>query len=225
MMRTHRKFEASRPRALVEDCPVRHLLVLLVLMLITQAVPALSPWPWRLIVPIAGSFAIMWIVSSCRLRPAWLWIGNMRGAPLALTLAMIVLSPIVLYGWYYLASPDLSNLAGRLPSGSVLQIVFAGVTFVLVNALSEEIICRGIIQEGLDSRFGVQHGWWMQGIVFGSLHWVGVPQGLAGVFLSGAFGLAAGWVRREAKGLGLACIAHVCADTAIFVLLVSTRTG
>ena len=58
---------------------------------------------------------------------------------------------------------------------------------------------------------------------FGYGHMQGYPPGPAGAVLAGIFGLAIGWLRVVASGIGLPFLVHVAADMTVFILLV--RSG
>ncbi len=203
--------------------PIRHALILLGLMLATPLLPVINRWPWGLIFVVCVSSAVIWAVPSWRYKPDWLGWGKISRVTVLASILSILVSIAGLLLWYCLCSPNLSEIAKRIPSGNAAQMIVMGAIFACLNAVLEEIVCRGILQDALTARFGVEHGWWLQGLVFGSLHGSGVPQGWIGVFLASIYGIALGWIRQHSKGLGLCCLVHVCTDAAIFALLAATK--
>ncbi len=205
--------------------PIRHALLLFGFLLLTSVVAPLQRWPLPLLLPILLSSLVVWSTPSLRYRPDWLNLGRVNRPPLALSVVALLLSPALILAWYRLTSPNLFALSSQIPRGSVLAVILAGGVFALVNSVSEEVICRGVLQQALTARIGANASWIVQGVIFGCLHANGVPQGVLGMVLASAFGIVLGWIRQESGGIGLCCTIHFCTDAAIFALLVATRNG
>ncbi len=203
--------------------PIRHALILLGLMLVTSLLPMLNRWPWGLMFAVGISFGIVWAVPSWRYQPDWSGFGKINRVIVTLSVLTVLASVAGLLIWYHVCSPDLSEIAKQIPVATGVPLLLMGGIFACMNAMLEEIVCRGVLQDALTIRFGVKHAWWLQGLVFGSLHGSGVPQGLIGVVLASFYGMALGWIRQHSKGIGLCCVVHICTDAAIFALLVAIR--
>lgn len=93
---------------------------------------------------------------------------------------------------------------------AALVVLFAG-----FNAISEEILWRGVIQLALLSRFSVQIAIPIQAVSFGVAHLFGYPRGLDGVVMTFAFGLGMGVLTYVYKSVGPAIVGHFVADVAI----------
>lgn len=203
--------------------PIIHALLLWGLVLLSPLFPILNQWPWGLLFPVGVSAGILYAIPSWRYRPDWLRVGKCDRITLLTAALTMLLSVAGLLLWVRLCSPDLSLLSRRIPSGNLGQILLMGSVFACLNAILEEILCRGVLQEALTVRFGERHGWWLQGVLFGCLHGQGVPQGVCGVALASVYGIILGWLRRHSHGIGIDCLVHVSTDAAIFALLIATK--
>lgn len=106
-----------------------------------------------------------------------------------------------------------------LLSGALWPLVPAILVAALANATAEELVFRGMLQRALIGYGGVGAGLWIQGLVFGLVHWgasiglVGsLPIALATGFVSVYWGRAA----YETRGLALPIAAHCMADVVLF---------
>jgi membrane protease YdiL (CAAX protease family) len=103
-------------------------------------------------------------------------------------------------------------------SGTLLPLLTGVLLASLVNATIEEIVFRGLMQPAFIAAAGLTAGLWMQGLVFGLLHWgmtvgflAALPMSLAIGFGSIIWGKAA-W---ETRGLAWPIAAHAMIDIAI----------
>lgn len=94
-----------------------------------------------------------------------------------------------------------------------------GVYFSLLNALLEELVFRGILQDALEAQLGSTSALLLQAACFGLAHYQGYPMGALGVVLSGIYGLLLGGLRNWVGGLAAPIMVHVCADATIFALV------
>ena len=217
------RHNATMPEDSQNGYAIRHLLILLGLMLVTPFVPLLSRWPWGLLFAVGGSFGIVGAVPLWRYKVEWSRFGEIRRVTASVSVLTALVSMAGLWVWYRVCSPNLAEIAKQLPTGNGVPLIVIGAMFACVNAFLEEIVCRGVLQDALDARFSVQHGWWLQGLVFGSLHGAGVPQGWIGVIMASLYGIALGWIRQHSKGIGLCCAVHLSTDAMIFALLTVLR--
>ncbi len=111
------------------------------------------------------------------------------------------------------------NVAFRpLRSGALLALLVPILVSAVANASAEELIFRGIIQPTFIRLGGIAAGLWMQGALFGLMHWgtsVGV---LAALPVSLAIGLGSvtwGKAALETGGLGWVIFAHALIDVAV----------
>ena len=178
-------------------------------------------WPFAVLVPLAGYGLVVRLVPPLRGSTRWVRRGRMDRSVLWLTLLTVAISSAGLLTWFFLMDPDLGRFARALPSGGPLVLLPIGFGFALLNAVLEESVYRGILLEALDSTIGRA---WMplliQALVFGSVHFRGVPDGWTGVTMATAYGLMLGVIRRQSRGMVGPIAAHVCADAVVFCMLV-----
>lgn len=181
---------------------------------------SLAHWPWYFLTPLALYAALVLAIRPLR-RSVLLRSGRFDRLTLGATAGIILVSSTALVLYQYLFQPDLVELAEHLPIRSAMPLVVAGAVFAVGNAVMEEIIFRGVLQDALVSQVGRSAGVAVQAVVFGLGHAGGYPPGEIGVVLAGLYGLLLGILREWSSGLGAAIIAHVCADATIFVIVVN----
>lgn len=142
----------------------------------------------------------------------WGWIAVVGGV-----------TPVALLGWVALLRPDLADVVASygVRDRPLALLVAGAAAFAVVNAVLEELLWRGVLQDRLAALFGSAVAIALTGIHFGLAHWNGVPRGPAGVLLAGAWGMMLGALRRHARGLAAPVIAHVVADTTIAAILLA----
>ncbi len=107
---------------------------------------------------------------------------------------------------------------GPLRSGALLALAPALLLSAVANAAAEEFVFRGLLQPAFIRLGGVAAGLWMQGALFGLMHWgtsVGV---LAALPVSLGIGLGSvmwGKAALETRGLGWVTVAHTLIDIAV----------
>jgi membrane protease YdiL (CAAX protease family) len=85
----------------------------------------------------------------------------------------------------------------------------------LTNALSEEIVTRWSIAEGLTGH-AARYAPWVSAAVFGSVHYLGIPGGLIGSIMAAFLAWFLTRSIQDTKGIGWAWIIHVAQDLLIF---------
>jgi uncharacterized protein len=108
---------------------------------------------------------------------------------------------------------------GYVPNLPPALLVLAAAAFVVVNALLEEVIWRGVLQDRLAPLFGPTAAIVLQAVSFGVAHAHGVPRGVVGVILAGTWAVMLGALRRHTRGLLAPFVAHVVADVTVAVLI------
>jgi len=104
---------------------------------------------------------------------------------------------------------------GGVGWSSWLLALAVAVPLSLTNALTEELITRWAIVESM-------HGPWaryapgVSALVFGSVHWFGIPGGPVGALMAGFLGWLLARSIQDTRGIGWAWIIHVCQDILIF---------
>jgi len=192
--------------------------LLLVLLPLPLAVPALAQWPWHFLAPLLAYGVLVAIVPPLRRSLHWLSCGRLDAPVLLTTAGVILLTSTVLVLFEKLFQPDLQALRAHLPAGNVLLI---GGLFVLLNAAMEEALFRGVLLDALESQLTPGAALLAQAVVFGLAHYQGFPEGPVGVVLAAIYGLILGALRTWAGGLAAPYLAHVAADATIFAIIVA----
>ena len=184
--------------------------------------PALLTWPWYLLLPVASYAAIVSSIPALRRSVPRLSAGRIGGSPLAVAVALAILTSAVLVTFHVLFHPDVSALAASIPVAALQNRVLAGVCFSIANALLEELIFRWVLYEAISAEWGAGMAIGATSLLFGLGHLQGYPPGLLGAFMAAAFGLALALLRCWTGGLGLTVGCHVFADATIFCILFSS---
>ena len=192
-------------------------------------------WVWK--IPTAGFFIPLLLTALCcapfaRLRSEfnWLKLGKLDQVVTALLLITSLVSALSLILWAlwtnYLgvASQMIAPLKAA-PRWFTLPILVP--SFALGNALAEELVFRGIIQDSLEKNFPHKPhlSLMLQASAFAAAHFqAGFPNGKAGYTMTFIYAVVLGWLRRRSGGLLAPYIAHVVADLVIGFTLVLLRS-
>ncbi|MXY77254.1 MAG: CPBP family intramembrane metalloprotease [Acidimicrobiia bacterium] len=169
-----------------------------------------------------GLAVVAYVVAAARVP--WLrevapwrrvWSCNLRQG--AVGAAVGLGAGLVLWAWYDGRPEQLADIVEITRDWSIWTLASVGVLAAVVNAVVEEAVYRGIVQDSLERvlRPGVT-ALVMQAAVFAALHFPsGILQGLAGVGLAFLYGLMLGLLRRRSGGLAVPVIAHTVTDLVI----------
>jgi membrane protease YdiL (CAAX protease family) len=103
-------------------------------------------------------------------------------------------------------------------TGALLVLAPAILVSAITNAAAEEFIFRGLIQPVFIRIGGIAAGLWMQGALFGLMHWGASVGVLAALPVSLGIGLGSvmwGKAALETRGLGWVTVAHALVDIAV----------
>ncbi len=154
----------------------------------------------------------------------WLRVGALDGRTLVATAALSALSTMALLVYTVALRPDASDLRAQLPVKLAAGVLIAlGAGLALVNALTEELAYRGVLQHALEREVGAGPlALLAQGLAFAAPHYAhGYPRGPIGVALCAIYGVLLGVLRRRAAGLLAPTLAHFTADLTIFAVVIS----
>jgi membrane protease YdiL (CAAX protease family) len=183
--------------------------------------PGLMRWPWHFALPLLGYAAVVVVIPPLRRTFAWLHAGHLGRRVLAVSGGIILIASAALVLFQAVFVPDLAHLRAQFPDVTGGRLVLFGVYFSLLNALLEEVVFRGVVQDALESQFRPITALLLQAIIFGIAHYQGYPMGILGVVLAAIYGLMLGWLRNWAGGLAAPVLVHVFADATIFALVVA----
>ena len=171
---------------------------------------------------------LMWVASRWVpvLEPSMGWLPRGHYTPLTwlLTGITVAVAGTGLALWarwtdeFGQSTLEMIATARRLPA---VTLVVAVALFVIVNAVTEEVAYRGIAFEAA-ATFQPIAAVAAQAVAFGTLHVAGFPAGVVGVGLAFAYGLMLGLLRHLTGGLRLPVIAHMGADAAIALVVMTT---
>jgi membrane protease YdiL (CAAX protease family) len=193
--------------------------LLLVLLALPAFIPGLARWPWHLLTPVLIYGGIVAVVPPLRRSLDWLRVGRLDGRILAVSAAIVLISAAALVLYYLVFRPDLQYLAEHLPTGTGMTLLLAGAFFSVTNAVLEEIVFRGVLQQAFAARLGISAAVVLQGVAFGIAHLHGYPPGPVGAVLAGIDGIVQGALRQWSGGLAAAVLTHICADATIFTIV------
>ena len=206
--------------------PVRQSVLLADLLFVTVAVKFLGLWP----VPAAAAVIVAWWLASRgsgeHQWASWLRRGRWTRDLPWLVVTTVIVTAVALTAWQRLFD-------GRLPREYVdaarghpwWLIVLAGIGFSLLNAAVEEVVFRGVLMSALLEVLGLPAAVVLQAVAFGVLHLHGVPSGIVGMVMAGAWGLLLGLLRLRSRGLLAPYAAHIAADATIVMLMLPALTS
>jgi uncharacterized protein len=166
-------------------------------------------------------YVLIFRIEPLRKEADYIKKGKLDGLSIFLVVATVIVSSVALILWFKLLNPDISDLEELLPTKNILLIILLGIAFSLFNAVTEELVWRGIVWDGLNTickapAFVII----VQSIGFGLIHISGFPRGWIGVGLACIYGLFLGFIRYRTKGLLYPIIAHIFTDGVIFAVVV-----
>lgn len=169
-------------------------------------------WQLAMAVAVAGTLVIH------RRWPS----GWARGQfPVWPTVIAAAVTPGALIGWFLVFRPNPRALLGPLAELPPWALIVGAIGFVVVNALLEEAIWRGVLQVELEPLVGPWAAVALQAVSFGVQHAHGFPRGWVGVGLVIPWALILGALRRYSGGLLAPLAAHAVADAVIAGILLT----
>jgi membrane protease YdiL (CAAX protease family) len=182
--------------------------------------PWADGWPWHLLLPLAGYFALVSGAPPLRRSLCWLRIGRISPATVMATAAIVVAAIAVL--WVTPRS-QYAKLGGSFLLGPIVHVFIMGTLFSVVNAMMEEFVFRGILFDSVGALCGAGGAIVVPALTFGIGHYVGLPSGISGACLASVFGLVLGGLRFWSGGLALPVIAHMAVDGTMVYMAVHAK--
>lgn len=148
--------------------------------------------------------------------------GEINKVSILFGLVVIVISSSSLILWYWLFDPNIEVFTQYFPNVGLYKLLFGGVVFAVVNSIVEEVVYRGILWNGLSELFGsVLTVIVIQALIFGVIHYWGIPNGIVGAAMAFIYGLFLGAIRSLSGGLLMPILTHIFADMTIFLILLN----
>jgi membrane protease YdiL (CAAX protease family) len=186
---------------------------------------AFAGLPWQAIMLVG--LAVWGVAVRCvpALAPSSGWRARGRVPGLA-TVLVAGVTPFALVSWLLVARPDLSDVIGAyVPDLPLAALVVGSVGFAVVNAVGEELIWRGVVQDRLALLVGVRAAVGLQALSFGLQQAHGIPRGTVGALLAGVWAVMLGALRTRSEGLLAPLIAHIVADAVIATIVLTMAAG
>ena len=157
----------------------------------------------------------------------WRAAGSFNARVMTSVVGFAVISGVVVLLWYTMTQPDLADLVTTIPEWPIWSLVPLGIVFAAVNAVLEEAVYRGVVQDSLERALGVGNAALiLQAVAFAVLHVQGgFPRGVAGIGLTFVYGLVMGVLRRRSGGLMAPVVAHTVTDLMIVTIVLSEVVG
>ncbi len=155
---------------------------------------------------------------------SWLRKGNVTKRDVTWALIVSVVSAVALILWAFWTNN--LGMGARMVRGvshfpKPLIFLLGVPVFACLNAFSEEIIYRGVLQEAtlrVNIKPGI--GILLQASAFAALHFLGgFPNGYVGYIMTFVYGTALGILRHKTKGMLIPYVTHVTADLVIMYFL------
>lgn len=177
--------------------------------------------PTGLVAPFLSYLLVVLLVPSLRRSITWFKRGSLTGQPLWAALLILALSLPALLLWALYSENVIEYYVYLFhPRILYIELIIFAVLFATINAVTQEVIFRGVYQDALGIAFGSEkYALPVQALIFGLIHSVGVPSGLPGIAMAFCYGYALGILKRMAGGLLLPVAVHFVTDLFIFFLV------
>lgn len=177
--------------------------------------------PTGLLVPFLVYILIVLFVPALRKSATWFNRGRFDRKSLLASLGVLVFSLPALLIWAIVSGNNIENYIYLFhPRILLIELLIFAFLFALISAVTQEIVFRGIFQDALGAAFGPGlYALLVQAIVFGIIHSMGIPSGIAGVIMAFTYGCMLGILRNLSGGLLLPVIVHFITDLFIFGLI------
>lgn len=193
---------------------------LVALMYAIGSVPGVGLWPVGPLLALLLTAAVSWRTGRLRLWRDWLRVGRIDRLAWLTVVAVAVISVVGLIAWRVFFDGELPATYRQLTeSVPWLAAVGGGLGFMIINGGVEDSIFFGILLTPLLRYFPRQWAITLIAVAFGIAHLNGVPNGLAGVILAGAWAVMLAYLRARTEGMLATYLAHIVADATIIVML------
>jgi membrane protease YdiL (CAAX protease family) len=179
---------------------------------------------WPFLVPFVISTSVIALSREGRSALSWVRLGNIRATDVILVALTSFASAVALLVWAFWTD-HLGigvQMIQQFKEFPRWQVIGVGIpVFALINAFSEEVVYRGVLQEALIAtirKTGLAV--LLQADAFAMEHFAGgFPNGYAGYAMVLVYGGMLGYLRVRTRGMLAPFLAHVVADLVIAYFL------
>lgn len=194
--------------------------VLVALMYAVGLVPGVGLWPVGPLIALLLTAVISWRTGRLSQWREWLRVGRIDKFAWLTVAAVALVSIGGLLIWQRLFGGQLPDAYQQLAESVPWPAAVAGgLGFMLLNGGIEDSIFFGVLLTPILRYFPRKWAIALIALAFGIAHLHGVPSGLTGVILAGAWAVMLAYLRTRTKGMLATYIAHVVADTTIIAML------
>ena len=194
--------------------------VLVALMYGIGLVPGVGLWPVGPLIALLLTAGISWRAGRFSRWREWLRVGHIDKLAWLTVAAVAVVSIGGLLSWQRLFQGQLPDSYQQLAESVPWPAAVAGgLGFMILNGAIEDSIFFGVLLTPLLRYFPHRWAILLIALAFGTAHLHGVPNGLAGVVLAGAWAVMLAYLRTRTTGMLATYLAHVVADTTIIAML------
>ena len=170
---------------------------------------------------VSLSFLIIYPIKPAQVWTSWARVGEIKLLTILAIVGIGIISSFALIFWA--RSTDNLGIALKMVEGiryypKVIMVLLVIPCFAILNALVEEIVYRGVLQEALTEGFKNMYLIVvLQASAFAAFHFAGgFPNGVSGYLLTLLYGSVLGYLRLATKGLMSPVLCHIVADLTIF---------
>lgn len=194
--------------------------VLVSLMYAIGLVPGIGLWPVGPLIALLVTAGVSWRTGRLSKWREWLRVGQIDKLAWVTVAAVAVVSVVGLVVWQTLFNGELPDTYRDLAESVPWPVAaIGGLGFMILNGGIEDSIFFGVLLTPILQYFPQKWAIFLIALAFGAAHLHGVPNGLVGVILAGAWAVMLAYLRIRTKGMLATYLAHVVADATIIAML------
>lgn len=195
-------------------------LILTALLWLLLAVPFTGLWPLPAAAALVLTAVFAWRARRLQTWRRWWRRGHADRSTWWLVTAIVVVTAVSLVTWQRLSGAGLGQSYAEAAVSVPVPLLALGVFgFLAVNGAVEDSIWSGVLLSAAERVLPVRVAVGVVALSFGLAHLQGVPGGLVGAGMAGAWGALLALLRLRTGGMLATYLAHIAADATIVVIL------